>query len=314
MKISQIKNSTSQLIILLALFAFLSVDYIVDSCVAGEIKGIKLSSKEKYQTSLSTLNSGFLLQNGNRMGTGPSGNLIIIFGLIHIGSDEATALGSNVEIFEGKTNLSPNITLLQDRKSGKWLATNGTMCIDNGTIKVLDNSTIRIIGGTENPVKIEGRPFSDTTIVIKNGKPTIIKSADTNVERASSSLVIIKGVITNLEKAKEYITNDSYLQLVFLPSDGNIAGETDSRGRMKYNSKLDKIEIPPTGVFTFKVTSLKPGRYLIAAQLLEPFGLGRGGSPLLGIKKTKKFAIIDIPEETKKPVNIDLGEVIIPVP
>jgi len=129
-----------------------------------------------------------------------------------------------------------------------------------------------------------------------------------------NAAITITGVITNLEKAKKYIAKDSYLQLVFLPSDGQVSFKTDGEGRMTYESELAKINIPSTGNFIFETASLKPGQYLIAAQLLKAFGLGRGGSPLLAIKKTKKFAFIEVPEVSEGPIKIELGEVIIPVP
>lgn len=140
-------------------------------CHAEGVTGITLSSKTTYETSLGKLKDSFLLQNGNKMGTDSSGNMTIIFGFIHMGSDGAIDIRDNVEIFQGKTNLSPNITFVQDMKSKKWVATNGTMCIDKSSTKLLDNSTVKIIGGKERPIKIAGQSFSDTTVLIKNGNP-----------------------------------------------------------------------------------------------------------------------------------------------
>jgi len=142
------------------------------NCNAEEVKGIKLvESVGSYQTSLGKLNSSFLLQNGNKIGTDASGGMTIEFGFIHIQSDEAAGITDNIDIFQGKTNLSPNITFLQDLESKKWVATDGVMCIDHGSIKLLDNSTVKIIGGKDSPIKICGKEFHDTLVTIKNGKP-----------------------------------------------------------------------------------------------------------------------------------------------
>jgi len=137
----------------------------------------------------------------------------------------------------------------------------------------------------------------------------IIKKSDNSNDRK----VIITCKIGNLGEAKEYITEDSYLQVVKISLDGKSGFETDSRGRMIYNSDLIKMDIPPNGDFTFKLSILKPGKYIIATQRLEPFGLGNGGSYLLGDKKTKKIAVIEIPAENRNS-KINMGELYIPLP
>lgn len=157
---------------------YLSSNYFVHSSIAEEkVKGVKLSKsgEKKYQTSLGQLNNGFLLQNDNQVSMDKSGNLLIVFGFIHMGSDEAVEIDNNVAVFQGETNLSPHITFVQDQKNGKWLATNGTMCIQNNSNLLLDNTTIKVIGGTDKPIKIAGQPFADTTVLIKNGRPIVMK-------------------------------------------------------------------------------------------------------------------------------------------
>jgi len=124
--------------------------------------------------------------------------------------------------------------------------------------------------------------------------------------------IIITGVITNIEKAKEYIDKDSYLQLVYIPPNGTILAKTDWNGRTIYESDLAKINIPSDGAFTFKTSDLASGKYVISAQAIMPAGIGR--KPLLGIKGTKKVAIIDVPDATKKPIRIEIGELFIAVP
>jgi len=91
-----------------------------------------------------------------------------------------------------------------------------------------------------------------------------------NIAGEDNTAITITGIITNLEKAKKYITNDSYLQIVFLPSDGKVSMRTDGQGRMTYDSELARIDIPSTGAFTFERVSLKPGRYIIQPSFLNP--------------------------------------------
>lgn len=154
------------LTIFLSLFLFMHFSY------AEKVKGTHLQCSEKYQTSLGTLPCGWLIQNGNQIKM-VGNNMEIIFAFIHMGSDEATPILDNVGVFQGKTNLSPHITFVVDQNSGKWVATNGTMCIKNDETLLLNNTTVKIIGGGENPIKILGQPFSNTTVLIKKGKPFI---------------------------------------------------------------------------------------------------------------------------------------------
>jgi len=152
----------------------------------------------------------------------------------------------------------------------------------------------KVIGGNYAAKPISEKEFTASTI--QNSDPL---------------LFTIKGIITNLEKAKKYISEDSYLQLVYLSADGNVGFKTDSQGRKIYNSDLEKINIPSKGDFSFKISSLKPGKYIIAAQLLKALGLR--GTPVLAIKKTKQLAFIEI-IPSQRPGTIDLGELFIPIP
>ena len=121
--------------------------------------------------------------------------------------------------------------------------------------------------------------------------------------------ITITGEITNLEQATDHLADDSYLQLVFLPPDGQLGGRTDEKGRLFYTSELSRIPIPSDGVFTFWAESLDPGSYLIAAQLLNnSFGM----NPLL--VKDGEYVTVEIPQNPELPLTIDVGEVTIPLP
>ncbi len=121
--------------------------------------------------------------------------------------------------------------------------------------------------------------------------------------------ITIKGVITNLEEAQSHLADDSYLQLVFLPLDGQLSGRTDEKGRMFYNSELTKYPIPSDGAFVFLLDSLDPGSYVIAVQLLEnSFGM----TPLL--VSGDEYVTVEIPQNADLPLIIDVGEVSIPLP
>jgi fibronectin type 3 domain-containing protein len=123
----------------------------------------------------------------------------------------------------------------------------------------------------------------------------------------------IEGTITNLDEAEKFITKDSYLQIVSFPADGEMDYTTDSKGRLAFSSDLADIDIPSSDSFAIETTNLPPGKYVIAAQLLDPYGSGSDNSPILS-KTKSKFAQITIPEDYVSPLVIKLGDVFIPVP
>ena len=122
--------------------------------------------------------------------------------------------------------------------------------------------------------------------------------------------ISISGVITNMEDVDgEYLAEDSYLQLVRLPDDGQLSFSTDDQGRLAYDSELAQIQIPQDGAFTFQVESLESGAYLIAAQRLLASSLMM---PLL--VQDDLPVTFEIPQNVNLPLAIDLGEVTIPLP
>ncbi|MCU0598103.1 MAG: MopE-related protein [Desulfobacterales bacterium] len=123
----------------------------------------------------------------------------------------------------------------------------------------------------------------------------------------------ISGVITNLEAAEKYITQDSYLQIVPFPADGDMDFSVDAKGRTVYTSDLAEIDFPSTDSFNFEIVTLPPGRYVIAAQMLEPYEPGSDANPVLS-KTQSKLAQITIPDEYAAPLAVELGNVFIPVP
>jgi fibronectin type 3 domain-containing protein len=123
----------------------------------------------------------------------------------------------------------------------------------------------------------------------------------------------IEGAITNLDEAGKYLTKDSYLQIISFPADGNMDYTTDSKGRVAFTSDLTQIDMPSSGSFVFETANLAPGKYVIAAQLLNPYDSESGLDPILS-KTRSKLAQIIIPEDYASPLIVELGDVFIPVP
>ena len=125
----------------------------------------------------------------------------------------------------------------------------------------------------------------------------------------------IKGRITNLNNAEIYITKDSNLQLVMIPSDGQLVFTTDAQGRLIYTSDLAVIDMPTPSddYFLFETYGLLPGQYVIAAQYLEPYAQGSLEIPILETTENQP-AMITIPEGGVSPFEVDLANLSIPVP
>ena len=127
----------------------------------------------------------------------------------------------------------------------------------------------------------------------------------TNIYKQSG--ITIKGVITNLgDLDKNYLTQDSYLQLVFMSEDGQLSMTMYPDRGISYNSELMKIPIPNDGFFIFHLDSLEPGKYIIVAQ-----GLLTSSRRLNNGIETK---IIEILPSSKLPLVFDLGNLTIQLP
>ena len=140
----------------------------------------------------------------------------------------------------------------------------------------------------------------------------------------TSESLIVAGKIANMDEAKKYLASDSFLQVVNTGKGGRVALRSDGRGRLTYQSKLAKAEIPKSGIFSLSTSGLQPGRYVIACQKLEPFSAlvvangtattnGLSGQNYLRKKGEHKALEINVPEDVKKPT-LDLGDVCIPTP
>jgi hypothetical protein len=55
--------------------------------------------------------------------------------------------------------------------------------------------------------------------------------------------IAVTGEITNLEEAADHLADDSYLQHLSLPLDGQLGGRTNEKGELFYTSELSRISI-----------------------------------------------------------------------
>lgn len=229
---------------------------------------------------------------------------------------------------------NPIPVYMKEKDNGLYITGGAILQIKNSRQTFVEGDMVINVG--ELPVPFANFPLLDNfnapgKIILSKGEYAVLKDGQFAKQvgkikmveakhpqnpgmRGNTTTITITGSIINIEKAKEFIAHDSYLQLVYLSPDGKLGGTTDDRGREKYDSDLPRIDFPSNGDFTLSVKNLGAGKYIVAAQLLESFGLGRGGSNILATRKTKQIAIVDITEESKDSVKYELGEVFIPIP
>lgn len=124
----------------------------------------------------------------------------------------------------------------------------------------------------------------------------------------------VTGNIKNLSDLGGFAVEDAYLQLVSMPeSEETIDYTTDSQGRLVFLSELATTEVPSTDFFELETESLLPGAYVLAVQGLESYDAGRGVLPIL-CTSADEFAIVDVPMDYIAPLQIELGEVFVPLP
>ena len=151
------------------------------------------------------------------------------------------------------------------------------------------------------------------------GAPDLCDGKDNNCDgtidenACDPNIQNISGQIANVSQIQPYLRNDSYLQLVLYPADGQMVYTTDGQGRRIYPSDLAIIDMPADGAFSFETTELSPGEYVVAAQLMAAYDAGSGEEPILA-DSSNQPAVFIISADKTQPLNIDLGNVTLPVP
>lgn len=152
--------------------------FLIDKSKAEAIKGVLMSVNDEsgnvieYETSHGKLKANMLLENENQRISMSGSTMKIVHGFYFMSADNAMPVGKELQVYSGATvNVPLNITLIQDKRNGNWLATDGRIFINNDTLCLLEGHEIQVIDGRDDPIYIAGQSFSDATVVIKNGKP-----------------------------------------------------------------------------------------------------------------------------------------------
>ena len=137
------------------------------------------SSPSNYATALGSLRRAYTYRgsfsvrwDGQKMN--PSWD-----GVVQIAPQEGYEVtGGFLGLAEGCQSGSTKVTLVQDAKTGRWLATDGYLATSIDRDAAIEGETITIVGGANAPIQIAGQPFADTTLIIQGGVP-VRKSAET---------------------------------------------------------------------------------------------------------------------------------------
>jgi len=138
---------------------------------------------------------------------------------------------------------------------------------------------------------------------------TEVATAAKNNDEQGLSSITITGTIADIKRIKSYIEEDSYLQMVEMPSSGNFSMIVSSKKTLIYKSDLPRIKIPSSGVFLYQMENIPSvGTYLMAVQLLNSKfdQMSRLLCDSHNKAATIKFTIND-----KLPLKIDIGKLYI---
>ena len=151
------------------------------------------------------------------------------------------------------------------------------------------------------------------------GAPELCDGKDNNCDgtidenACDPNIQTISGQIANVSQIQPYLRDDSYLQLVLYPADGQMVYTTDGQGRRIYPSNLAIIDMPADGAFSFEATELSSGDYVVAAQLLASYDVGSEKEPVLSDSNDQPV-VFSVPADDEQLLDIDLGKVSLPVP
>ena len=171
MIISIHRNSAIKLYgIPLIILLFLSLASCSDPGEKLKPEGIWLTDGQEYETDIGVLKGTFLLQNGSQKNIQQNGDkfkMDVLYGAVYMTDKTAVEIKKDLSVMQTDQKLDVEVTLIQEEGSGKWLATNGWLCMKGDNLFLLENTRVKVIGGEEKPIFINGKPFLNTDFVAK---------------------------------------------------------------------------------------------------------------------------------------------------
>jgi uncharacterized protein (TIGR03067 family) len=140
-----------------------------------ESMALENSSKTKgvkdYETAVGKLTNGFTLEADASLKVEEKG-IAINAGFYAIRPGHARWFDGTLVVVADKKHAPPlSVTLVQDRATGEWLATDGLLATEDGKEGLIEGHSVKIVGGEKRPVSISGNEFANCTVVVRQGKP-----------------------------------------------------------------------------------------------------------------------------------------------
>jgi|WetSurMetagenome_2_1015567.scaffolds.fasta_scaffold00213_19 hypothetical protein len=127
------------------------------------------------------------------------------------------------------------------------------------------------------------------------------KHPDTNMN------ITILGVIKNYSELLTAVRPDTtFFQLVPISPDGRINMLYGGNGLAGFGSDFPKLGIPKEASFSFEISNVPPGKYILAVQSLNPKKYGKEAGYITS--DGQNFLIFKIKPNSKSPVTINLGK------
>ena len=128
--------------------------------------------------------------------------------------------------------------------------------------------------------------------------------------------ITFTAVITNFAQIQQFLTDESYLQLVPFPDSGQVSFAINQKGHISLDSDLPKGTIPGIdGRVLYEMDMLPTGKYIIAIQQFNPKKMGFNLMIFMKSMEGKSAPLtITFPENPQLPFLVDLGEVTVPIP
>ena len=149
----------------------------------------------------------------------------------------------------------------------------------------------------------------DATLSTNFNTITPFVPTDIGQESLQHTGMQITCTITNAHLLGHVLCDESKLQLVLFPENSKVTYAMDKKGRSYILSDLPSTSVPSNGQISATMHPVPPGKYLLAAQPLciaftLPLVVGLNGDPV----------VIKVPDSTRPPFSIKLGQVYIPIP
>lgn len=140
-----------------------------------------LEKQKTYSTSMGILRGESLGEKLVLYTNPPAMDRLVL--IVNVAAGCGAAIGDSLEVVRGNTRSEvPRqiITLTQDTNQNQWIATDGwiaatqpdAVSFDRTLVTaVVEGHIVKIVGGSNQPIKIGGEFFADTTVAIKDGKP-----------------------------------------------------------------------------------------------------------------------------------------------